>query len=75
MLFRSPSQTVDPALFDEDHDLDLVVMANNARTPGELEVVERLSKVRIRARRAAVKAEARPASRRSLARRALGVRA
>jgi hypothetical protein len=74
MLFRSPSHTVDPALFHSDHDLDLVVMANNARTPGELEVVERVSKARIRARRAAIKADARPANRRSLARRALGSR-
>ena len=42
---------VDHSLLDADHDLDLVVLVNEARTPAEIHQIERMSSARLRARR------------------------
>ncbi|HTW13329.1 MAG TPA: hypothetical protein VME01_11330 [Solirubrobacteraceae bacterium] len=67
MLSLNPRRTLDHSQFDRDHDLDLVALANNARTPEELAAVERLGHARLRARGAKqVNARRDPAARRGL---------
>lgn len=51
MFFRKNTH-FDTSLFDPDHDMDLVALANNARSEDDLEFVARISRARMRARRA-----------------------
>lgn len=58
--FRRHQNDLDTSLFDPEHDLDLVAMINNARTEREIQSVARMSRARMRARRAEIKAARRP---------------
>ena len=58
--FRRHQNELDTSLFDPEHDLDLVVMINNARTEHEIQSVARMSRARMRARRAQLRAARRP---------------
>jgi len=58
--FRKHQNDFDTSLFDPEHDLDLVVMINNARTEDEIQSVARMSRSRMRARRAQLRAARRP---------------
>ncbi len=51
MFFRKNTH-LDTSLFDPEHDMDLVGLANNARTEDDIELVARISRARMRARRA-----------------------
>jgi hypothetical protein len=62
---NNTSHQLDDSLFDTEHDLDLVVMFNNARTESDLAYAAGLSRSRMRARRAAINAEAGRGNRRS----------
>lgn len=61
------SHPAEHELFDADHDLDLVILANNARTPADLRQVEQMGRARFRARRDALKSAPANRVRRSLA--------
>jgi hypothetical protein len=56
MFTRSDTNNLDTSLFDPDHDMDLVALANNARTEDDVESVVRMSRSRMRARRAELRA-------------------
>ena len=58
--FRRNQNELDTSLFDPEHDLDLVVMINNARTDREIQSVARMSRARMRARRAQLRSARRP---------------
>jgi hypothetical protein len=53
MFFRRDTN-LDTSLFDPDHDMDLVVMINNARTEREMQAIARMSRARMHARRARI---------------------
>jgi hypothetical protein len=55
MFFRRNS-SLDTSLFDPDHDMDLVMMVNNARTEREMQAVARMSRARMHARRNRIRA-------------------
>ncbi len=59
-MFTRNQTELDTSLFDPEHDMDLVALANNARSEGDVESVVRLSRARMRARRAELKASQRP---------------
>jgi len=50
-MFLRRNAELDTSLFDPDHDMDLVMMVNNARTERELQAVARMSRARMHARR------------------------
>ena len=52
MFSRSNQYELDTSLIDPEHDLDLVVLLNTARTETELKAAAGLSRARMRARRA-----------------------
>jgi hypothetical protein len=58
--FLKSQNELDTSLFDPEHDMDLVVLINNARTDREIDAVARMSRARMRARRAQLKADRRP---------------
>jgi hypothetical protein len=58
--FRRNDNEVDTSLFDPEHDMDLVAMINEARSEGEIELVVRMSRARMRARRNQLGAARRP---------------
>jgi hypothetical protein len=58
--FRRHKNELDTSLFDPEHDMDLVAMINNARTEREIQSVARMSRTRMRARRAQLRATRRP---------------
>ncbi len=51
-MFTRISTDLDTSLFDPEHDMDLVVLASKARSERDVESVVRLSRARMRARRA-----------------------
>jgi hypothetical protein len=55
MFSKNDANTLDTSLFDPEHDLDLVAAVNNARTDDELRYAVRMSRNRMRSRRAALK--------------------
>ena len=57
--FRLYQNELDTSLFDPEHDMDLVGMINNARTDREIQSVARMSRARMRARRAELRSAAR----------------
>jgi hypothetical protein len=58
--FLKDRNELDTSLFDPEHDMDLVSMINNARTDREIQSVARMSRARMRDRRAQLKADRRP---------------
>jgi hypothetical protein len=52
MFFRKSNTQLDTSLFDPEHDMDLIALANNARTEDDVAFVVRISRARMRARRA-----------------------
>jgi hypothetical protein len=58
--FLKDRNELDTSLFDPEHDMDLVSMINNARTDREIQSVARMSRARMRDRRAQLKASRRP---------------
>jgi hypothetical protein len=58
--FLKDRNELDTSLFDPEHDMDLVSMINNARTDREIQSVARMSRARMRARRAQLKTDRRP---------------
>jgi hypothetical protein len=56
MFSRNNTHQLDTSLFDPEHDLDLVILFGNARTETELKAAAGLSRSRMRARRAELKA-------------------
>lgn len=50
---------VDTSLFDPEHDMDLVALINEARTEDEIRSVARMSRARMRTRRAELRSAAR----------------
>ena len=58
--FLKSQNEPDTSLFDPEEDMDLVTLINNARTDREIELVARMSRARMRARRAQLKAARRP---------------
>ncbi len=58
--FLKDRNELDTSLFDPEHDMDLVSMINNARTDREIQSVARMSRARMRARRAQLSADRRP---------------
>lgn len=49
--FRRNENDVDNSLFDPEQDMDLVVMIEQARTEREIQMIVRMSRARMRARR------------------------
>ncbi|HUY59059.1 MAG TPA: hypothetical protein VMV16_05070 [Solirubrobacteraceae bacterium] len=64
MFFRR-NENLDTSLFDPDHDMDLVMMVNNARTEQEMQAVARISRARMHARRTRIRAGKSPRRRNS----------
>ena len=64
MFFRR-NEKLDTSLFDPDHDMDLVIMVNNARTEREMQAVARMSRARMHARRTRTRADRAPRRRNS----------
>lgn len=58
--FLKDRNELDTSLFDPEHDMDLVSMINNARTEREIQSVARMSRARMRDRRAQLRAARRP---------------
>ena len=58
--FRRNDNDVDTSLFDPEHDMDLVAMINEARSEREIQMVARMSRARMRARRNQLAAARRP---------------
>jgi len=58
--FLKSQSDLDTSLFDPEHDMDLVALINNARTEREIQSVATMSRDRMRARRAELKAARRP---------------
>jgi hypothetical protein len=55
MFFRRDTK-LDTSLFDPEHDMDLVLMINNARTEREMQAIARMSRARMHARRTRTRA-------------------
>ncbi len=58
--FRRVQNELDTSLFDPEQDMDLVVLINDARTDREIQSVARMSRARMRARRAQLRSARRP---------------
>ena len=58
--FLKRQNELDTSLFDPEQDMDLVAMINEARTEEEIQWVARMSRARMRARRAQLRAARRP---------------
>jgi hypothetical protein len=56
MFFKRNIQALDTSFFEDEHDLDLVAMINNARTEDDIQSIARMCKARMRARRKAARA-------------------
>ena len=55
--FLRDRDELDTSLFDPEHDMDLVSMLNNARTDAELQSAIRMSRARMRGRRAELQSD------------------
>jgi hypothetical protein len=58
--FLRHQNELDTSLFDPEQDMDLVGMINSARTEREIQSIARMSRARMRARRAELAAARRP---------------
>ena len=58
--FRRNQDEMDTSLFDPEQDMDLLIMIDNARTNDEIQSVVRMSRARMRARRAQLRSARRP---------------
>ena len=58
--FLKSQNELDTSLFNPDEDMDLVAMINEARTEEEIRWVARMTRARMRARRAQLRAAGRP---------------
>ena len=58
--FLKSRNELDTSLFNPEEDMDLVAMINEARTEEEIQWVARMTRARMRARRAELRAARRP---------------